>query len=466
MKNKHMALLTFVFVLFSTALSGIAVTASSPIESVGAGDHPPIRIIGNDQFTPENGVTGGSGTVNDPYIIENWVIVSNGSASQGIFINDTDVYFIIRNCTISGFHSSDEYRQGIQLSVVTHGKIENTTVSKCEIGIWIRYSPENKIISCTCSDYPFTNGYGIDIDHSTNITIISSTCYNTYIGIVIYCTTDIMVQKSECYNNTYLGLTVFSDESATLRFLIENCLFQNNEWGGIDITRYGRHPSCATIRNCSFYSNGLEPVPGAYLEGLALRRLCNSTIDNCVFNHNGLGLYIDERSENNSVRNCSFLSQITDGVQISGAPITRSYARNNEVSYCNFFNNDVGLNIGFTRTKAHHCTIANNSYAGVFSFPLSASQITWNNILDNGRDASWPDAAGVIIGLSFLDLRHNWWGSSQGPNVSLLAGYKNWWKIVPLRSTDNGDLVLLRHGFARLHPWLSAPVPNAGRQTG
>ncbi len=32
--------------------------------------HPPILINGNGGFTTENGVTGGSGTASDPYIIE------------------------------------------------------------------------------------------------------------------------------------------------------------------------------------------------------------------------------------------------------------------------------------------------------------------------------------------------------------------------------------------------------------
>ena len=46
--------------------------------------HDPIYIHGNDDFTSENGVTGGSGTSNDPYIIEDWDI--NASSQDGIFL--------------------------------------------------------------------------------------------------------------------------------------------------------------------------------------------------------------------------------------------------------------------------------------------------------------------------------------------------------------------------------------------
>src|SRR2546426_10672179 len=36
--------------------------------------HPPISIEGDAGFTPANGVTGGTGTPSDPYIIEGWEI--------------------------------------------------------------------------------------------------------------------------------------------------------------------------------------------------------------------------------------------------------------------------------------------------------------------------------------------------------------------------------------------------------
>ena len=60
--------------------------------------HDPIYIHGNDNFTSENGVSGGSGTHNDPYIIEGWEI--NASSQHGITIIGVNVYFTIRDCYI------------------------------------------------------------------------------------------------------------------------------------------------------------------------------------------------------------------------------------------------------------------------------------------------------------------------------------------------------------------------------
>src|SRR3990170_2421328 len=50
----------------------------------GLTTHAPIVIVGNAEFTGANGVTGGSGTPSDPYIIEGWEI--NASAADGIAI--------------------------------------------------------------------------------------------------------------------------------------------------------------------------------------------------------------------------------------------------------------------------------------------------------------------------------------------------------------------------------------------
>lgn len=57
-------------------------------------DHAPIVIEGDENFTEENGVTGGSGTKNDPYIIEGWKI----NKATAVSIEKTSSYFVIRDC--------------------------------------------------------------------------------------------------------------------------------------------------------------------------------------------------------------------------------------------------------------------------------------------------------------------------------------------------------------------------------
>jgi parallel beta-helix repeat protein len=458
MNRKFVALSAFVFVLLSTISSGTVIAVRTSVENAIAGD-PPIRIIGNDQFTSENGVSGGNGTVDDPYIIEDWVIVSDGSASQGIFINGTDAYFIIRNCTIRGFHDSVKYCQGIQLSEVTHGRIETTVVSESEIGIYVLYSPGNTIVNCTVSDYPYENGYGISIRHSMNVTIVSSRCYRMYIGIFISESSGLTLQNTECSNNSFWGLYADVLHQDILHYLIEDCSFKGNGKEGVWLSGSTRNTSCSILRNCSFHGNGRY--------GLFLQRLSENVIENCVFDRNYLGIYLD-RSGNNIIRNCGFLFQTTDGVNIAGTFLWLKFPRNNEISYCDFIGNHIGIFLFGTRvTKIHHCMIANNSYIGV-NCPFSMAQLTSCNIVGNGRNESmFIDPAGVYSwGSFFFDVRQNWWGSSQGPNVSLIYNTGNYvFKIVPLRTIDNSDLVMLRYGVARFRPWSTVPVPDAGRQT-
>jgi len=81
------------------------------VKQVSAGSkglvrHSPILIDGSSAFTASNGVTGGSGTQNNPYIIQGWSI--DASAANGIEIRNIvsgdpfppPVYFVVRNVFI------------------------------------------------------------------------------------------------------------------------------------------------------------------------------------------------------------------------------------------------------------------------------------------------------------------------------------------------------------------------------
>jgi hypothetical protein len=132
------------------------------------GYHDPIYIGGNDQFTPENGVTGGNGTVNNPYLIENWVFIAVGSG-EAIHIVNTDAYFIIRNCTIRGF------QDGIFFSRVVNGGIEETTIETTtawdETGIILVNSMNiaitDNIINSDTTNLGLESAYNIIISRNT-----------------------------------------------------------------------------------------------------------------------------------------------------------------------------------------------------------------------------------------------------------------------------------------------------------
>jgi nitrous oxidase accessory protein NosD len=100
--------------------------------------HDPIYINGNDEFISENGVTGGSGTINNPYLIEDWKI--NASSQDGITIRNVSVYFTISNCYV---HDGGINNDGIVFINVTHGEIEESIIIGNRDGIRFMWQEPN-----------------------------------------------------------------------------------------------------------------------------------------------------------------------------------------------------------------------------------------------------------------------------------------------------------------------------------
>jgi parallel beta-helix repeat protein len=124
----------------------------------------PIYIDGDYNFNLANGVTSGSGTASDSYIIENWTI--SPSSVNSIDVRNTTLHFIIRNCLI------EDGNDGIFLDNVVNAKIENNICRK--------------------------NYIGVDLWSSDNITIFGNNSSNNKDGIQVY----------RCGNNLVYSNTV------------------------------------------------------------------------------------------------------------------------------------------------------------------------------------------------------------------------------------------------------------------
>ncbi len=92
--------------------------------------HDPIYIFGDEDFTWENGVVRGSGTPDDPYVIEGWIIDTLGY-DYGIYIDNTTAHFVIKNCLIR----YPQEKAGIFLSAVKNGVIEDSAIWGGRVGI-------------------------------------------------------------------------------------------------------------------------------------------------------------------------------------------------------------------------------------------------------------------------------------------------------------------------------------------
>ncbi|MHA1292822.1 MAG: right-handed parallel beta-helix repeat-containing protein [Promethearchaeota archaeon] len=142
----------------------------------------------------------GSGSWNDPYIIEN-VTINAGGIKSGIFIIGSNDFFIINNCTLINSYSSSN-QGGIKLLNVQNGRLENNTcINNLGSGIYLEGSDNNTIIGNEVSN----NGKdGILLWNCDNNTIIRNEANkNGDIGIEI---------STGYYNNVSLNKANENDE--------------------------------------------------------------------------------------------------------------------------------------------------------------------------------------------------------------------------------------------------------------
>jgi len=128
----------------------------------------PIVIYGDEGFTRDNGVVAGSGTADDPYIIEGWEIDATGHF-YGVYISNTRAYFIIRNCKIYG-----AVKYGVHLVNVANGKIIGNNIASNSYGIYLEYSSNNIIEYNNIAD----NFEGIHLLDSSNNVIAGNNFIN------------------------------------------------------------------------------------------------------------------------------------------------------------------------------------------------------------------------------------------------------------------------------------------------
>jgi len=147
----------------------IAVIVTVPGTARALSPHAPILIIGDGDFTPANGVVGGSGTVADPYVITGWDI-NTTFLGMGIEIRNTTAHFVIRDVLVYSNYtppvSSGE--DGVHLMNVSAGRIENVSVSNERFGIRIEESSNVTLQGNTVSS---DTTAGIILYYSRNVTL-------------------------------------------------------------------------------------------------------------------------------------------------------------------------------------------------------------------------------------------------------------------------------------------------------
>ncbi|UCE37359.1 MAG: right-handed parallel beta-helix repeat-containing protein, partial [Thermoplasmata archaeon] len=347
---------SILFIIMLTTSSMVFTISFTPSTVSAYQSHSPIYIRGDADFSDgdDDGVInpGAAGTENDPYIIEGWEI--DASTANGIEIDQTDVYFIIRNCYIhDGYPNSND---GILLIEVGNGTIENTEIENNDRGIFVWDGSHDNVISNN-SIY-LSNFQGILIDLSSNNLIFNNSIYD----------------------NDDEG--IFLDESPNN--IISHNVISNNREGIVP-----NHLSPGIIiQNNSIFSNTAS--------GILLAGTSNHTIsNNGIYLNNAWGIYIDS-SPNNLIFNNSIYLNNAAGITLwpasdniisnnnisynTGGIVLLLGSSNNNISYNNIsYNTDHGI----SDSEGSDNKYINNYIDTNSGFGIRISYTLYNNLIDN-----------------------------------------------------------------------------------
>ncbi|MFX0187678.1 MAG: NosD domain-containing protein [Candidatus Hodarchaeota archaeon] len=338
--------------------------------------HDPILISSNDDFTPENGVIGGSGSQQDPYIIQGWIFKGDGLTDQ-ISIQDTDKYFIIQFCIIINSGTSN-----IIMDNVSNGILINNFISNSNRGIVI--SNSNTII--ILANIIKNNEYGIYLNNSHYNLIWGNTATNNDYGIYLWLSDD----------NTILGNTI-NDNTEYGIFLEDNCrnntikgnTANNNDYGiylanndnNIITGNKAYHNRNGIYLSNSHYNFISENTASDNNNGIILEHSDNNTISGNTANYNRVaGIYLEESGYNIISRNTANYNGWIGGILLWDS-------NNNNLSGNIINNNDYGIYlINSDKNILSRNTANSNVYEGIYLEFSNNGKISGNTANENDWD--------------------------------------------------------------------------------
>ncbi len=346
--------------------------------------HGPITINGNADFEDQGWP--GSGTEDDPYVIEGLRIIDSSTC---ITVSNTDVYFEIRDCLISAAlpTSSD----GIVFDNVTHGTVKDCVIELHGYGVRFSSSP-----NCTVADsILWSNGCGVFIDHSSDCLVKNNTISNTDgSGIALSTLRDCVIANNTVHNAGWAGI------SAGFAY---NCIYTAN-----------------TVTNSSQYGFYVDYSNGTFTNNRAINSLngfyfwygsTSSMIGNAAIDATDYGFYFFSykhlmMEKNRAICNgrTGFLLDGDECTLTSNAAISngeRGFLLSG--SDCMLINNTAADNV---------CGICLSRSSQDVSLSLNRLyDNTQHNAVDNGTANAWDNGT-----------HGNYWDDYDGEGVYLIPG--------------------------------------------
>jgi parallel beta-helix repeat protein len=404
------SLLSSAFLLTGTIGSAAADTAPAAIlPPFATTPHGSIIIYDNPSLeVGENGITSGSGTAADPFVIEGWEI-------QG----DIEIFLTTQHIAVRNNYIHSSY-YGIWLQSSTNVEISGNYVCDCISGIQI-WTSSNIVVK---GNVIFNNGElgGVAISSSQEVTFSSNKLYDDGVYLVgwtweDYCshtfTADNTVNdKPLLYYSGMDGLTILAqpvgelivvasknvrvaglsisdtDVGMELAFVdgavVSGCSISRTWSGGINLD----YDTSVVVENCVFESN--------YFSGTSLWGCSNSIVTGSTFEDNYYGGLV-MMSDGISVTKNKFHG---NGLSISLDGSTNVVVSKNNIDDALYY----GVLVADDTAVLSHITISGNHvsgcWLGIFISGASDSLLTENVVI--GCDV------GIEIGhVSALSVYHN-----------------------------------------------------------
>ncbi len=406
--RKKTVVVLIVFIVISSALV-ITGAAVQKVKDLGfARNHEAINISGDDAFITANGVRGGTGAQDNPYVIENWRIES--TTHTAVTINDTSAFVVIRNCSIW----SNNYRgaaDGISISRARNVLIENVTLANLRVGV---------------------NIGGSVTANSEDIAVRTSAMTACSLGLLAQNATGLIVENAVMNDMALAGVIVENSSHVQMRDIrlsdfglyLGHYTFGDYMYINPGYSLVAHFPQTGIgfgdARNCTIWGSDLSGG-GHYVvrSGLLALRCDNITISNNSMRFTE-GLYTD-------VSSCT---QVTfsnnsgySGLQVSGS--ADCLVADNSISYAHSGYADISV------SRTHGAAILRNSlthsYAGINGFYMNDSMVRYNTVTSGAygglgltgtnltisrnivTDTSYPIyVSGAEIAFEDNSMRSNW----------------------------------------------------------
>lgn len=449
--------------------------------------HPPIEITervgpngfewinpatGEQEPRPGSGVVGGSGTEQDPYVIEGWCIPIPLSGQAGIRLQGTRAHVRIAENLLAGqprttFLVAFPIQPGVWLENATNVTAEqNTATLNWGAGFYIDDAHEirleaNRIqssqagIDISLSDHIVarantiedTGFSGISTWRSSHLTFeantlirdgvqLSSTTASSLVENVVEAPPGVGVLLSKSSRNELRGNTITEagERGLLLSHGSEDVLVEGNritESGRSGLTTIGlEEPATGiVIRN-----NTLE---GNALYGIVLTETVGSVLEgNRITENHRDGILVASGVEGTRIEGNLIWANHRHGIQLDGdgisGPVQSTVVAHNSVQR----NDQAGLRL----TAATNTSISENNVTandrGIVIESGAGSALHGNNI-----DANEHVGLDVHRAEEPVNATRNWWGCPDGPDD-------------PACDSVEGPGVV--------DPWLTAPNPDAG----